>query len=49
MKCKCFSAFKHYKRADFANKNLAKITVDALDKSGVHWLWLTGKKVLSKS
>ena len=37
------SAFKHYKRSDFTNKNLAKSTVDLLDKQGVHWLWLTGR------
>ena len=36
------SAFKHYKRAEFTNKNLVKATVDFLDKLGVHWLWLTG-------
>lgn len=36
------SAFKHYKRAEFSNKNLEKSTVDFLDKLGVHWLWLRG-------
>ena len=38
-----FSAFKHFKRAEFSNKNLANSTVSYLDKQGVNWIWLTGE------